>query len=148
MSENEVPEAAATPPEGTAPPQTAAEAAPPPPPAAGGRTPEERNWAMGCHLASLAGYFFPFANIFGPLIVWAIQKDRFPLVDDQGKESMNFQISMTLYILVAIVLCFVLIGIPLLIALILADLVLVILAAVKAGQGEAYRYPMTIRFIT
>jgi len=57
-----------------------------------------RNWAMGCHLAVLAVYMgIPFGNILGPLIIWLVKKDEFPLVDEQGKESLNFQISMLIY---------------------------------------------------
>jgi uncharacterized Tic20 family protein len=112
-------------------------------------TPQERTWAMACHLAALAGITgIPFAHIFGPLVVWLIKKDDFPLVNDQGKEALNFQLSMTIYGLVALVLCFVLIGIPILIALLAFDFIMVIIACVKAAEGVPYRYPLTIRFIT
>src|ERR1700680_445708 len=71
---------------------------------------EARTWAMLCHLSSISGFIgVPFGHIVGPLIVWLVKKDQFPLVDDQGKESLNFQISMTIYGIVAGVLCFVLI---------------------------------------
>ena len=83
----------------------------------------------------------------GPLVVWLIKKSEHPFVDDQGKEALNFQISMTIYGIVAGLLIFVLIGIPLLIGLIVANLVLIIIAAVKASNGESFRYPCTIRFI-
>jgi hypothetical protein len=59
---------------------------------------EERNWAMTCHLASFAGYVLPLGNIIGPLVAWLMKRDEFPLVDDQGKEALNFQISMTIYL--------------------------------------------------
>ncbi len=108
---------------------------------------QSRNWGMACHLSALAGYIIPFGNIIGPLVVWLIKKDEFQFVNSQGKESLNFQLSMTIYALVSAVLIFVIIGIPLLIALGLANLILVILAAVKASSGEPYQYPATIRFI-
>jgi uncharacterized protein len=112
-------------------------------------TPEERNWAMACHLSALAGVSgIPFAHIFGPLVVWLIKKDQFPLVDDQGKESLNFQLSMTIYAMVAFVLCFVLIGIPILLGLIAFDFIMVIIACVKAAEGEPFRYPLTLRLIS
>ena len=108
---------------------------------------EARTWAMLCHVSALTGFIgIPFGHLIGPLIFWTIKKDQFPLVDDQGKESLNFQLSMTLYGIVAGILCFVLIGIPLLIALLIADVVLVIIASVEANQGHLYRYPITIRF--
>ena len=105
-------------------------------------------WAMLCHLTALVAYIgIPFGHIIGPLVVWLLKKDEFPFVDDQGKESLNFQISMTIYGIVALILCFVVVGFVLLLALAIADLVLVILATVSASSGKAYRYPVTIRFI-
>lgn len=110
---------------------------------------DENMWAMFCHLSTFAVFIFPFfGNIIGPLIIWSIKKDEYPLVMDQGKEAMNFQISMTIYALVSIVLIFIVIGIPILIALGLFDIVVTIIAMVKAGEGVAYRYPLAIRFIS
>jgi len=80
-------------------------------------------------------------------VVWLIKKDEYPRVDEQGKESMNFQISMAIYSLISLLLVFVLIGFVLLIAVVVFDLVYVIIASVKAQQGESYKYPMCIRFI-
>lgn len=109
---------------------------------------DERLWATFCHLAALLGYIgVPFGNVIGPLVVWLIKRDQLPLVEDQGKESLNFQISMTIYTAAAIILSFVLIGIPILLALLIGNLVLVIVAAIRANNGEAYRYPLTIRFV-
>ena len=112
------------------------------------RVRDERVWAMLCHIATLAGFVFPLGNIIGPLVIWLIKKDEFPLVADQGKEAMNFQISMTLYILVSVILIIVVIGIPVLIALGIFDLIVTIVAAVKANEGIKFRYPLTIRFIS
>ena len=109
---------------------------------------DTRMWGMLCHLSALVGYVgIPFGHILGPLVIWLIKREGMPFVDDQGKESLNFQISMTIYGIVAGILCFVLIGIPLLILLLVADVVLIIIAAIKANGGEAYRYPFTIRLI-
>ena len=108
---------------------------------------EERMWAMFCHLSGLAGFIFPFGNIIAPLVIWLIKKEEYPLVNDQGKESINFQISMTIYILASVILIFLVIGIPLLIILGLFSLIVVIIAAIKANEGEKYRYPLTIRFL-
>ncbi len=107
---------------------------------------QEKTWAMLCHIASFA-YFIPLGHVLGPLIVWLIKKDESELVDDQGKESLNFQISMTIYLVIAIPFVILLIGIPLLIALGILDVVLVVLAAVSAAQGNPYRYPLSIKFI-
>ena len=109
---------------------------------------QERNWAMFCHLIALLGFVgVPFGNILGPLIVWLIKKDQMPLVEEEGRSALNFQISMTIYTLVAMLLCFVLIGFLLLVPLIVADLILLIIAAVKVSSGEKFVYPLSIQFI-
>lgn len=108
----------------------------------------ERTMAMLCHLTAFALFVFPaFGNVIGPLIVWLIKKDESAFVDDQGKESLNFQISATIYFLVTGFLSFLLIGIPFLIALMVFWFVVVIVASVRANEGKPYRYPLTIRFI-
>lgn len=124
-------------------------AAPPPPPPTGGMSEkDERMWGMLCHLTALLGFVgVPFGNIVGPLVVWLVKRNESGFVDDQGKEALNFQISMIIYGIVAALLMIVLIGFVLLIALVIADIVLVIVAAIKANNGEPYRYPLTIRLI-
>ncbi len=109
---------------------------------------QERAWAMASHLSALAGYLIPLGHLLGPLIVWLIKRDRFPLANDQGKESLNFQISLTIYAAVSALLILVLIGFVLLIAVAVADIVFVILAGLKAYQGERYRYPLCIRLVS
>ena len=114
---------------------------------------EARMWAMFCHLAGLAGYVMPIVgNIVAPLIIWQIKKDEYPFVDEQGKEAANFQISMSLYVLIGIVLCAITcVGAVLIpvVAIVVGifDLVFLLIAAVKANSGRHYRYPLTIRVI-
>jgi uncharacterized Tic20 family protein len=109
---------------------------------------EAYTWGMLCHLTALSLYVgIPFGNLIGPLIVWLIKKDHYPFVDEQGKESLNFQISMTIYGIIAGILCLILIGFLLLLVLLVLEIVLVIIATVRTSKGEAYRYPLTIRFI-
>lgn len=111
-------------------------------------TKEARNWAMFCHLAGLAGCILPFVgNIVGPLILWQLKKDDYPFVDEQGKEAVNFQISMTIYAIVSTFLVILIIGLLLLPAVAIIDLIFLLVAAVKANNGQHYRYPLTIRFI-
>lgn len=109
--------------------------------------PQYRNWGMACHLAAFAGYFVPFGHILGPLAVLLFKGESHPFINAQGKESLNFQISMTLYMVVAGLLIAVAIGVFLLAALALFDLVFIIVATVKAKNGEPYRYPFTLRLI-
>ena len=110
-------------------------------------TKDDRTWAMLCHLSGLAGYVIPFGNILGPLIIWLIKRDQSWFVDDQGKEALNFQISWAIYMIVSLIAILVLVGIVLVGIVAIGGLVLLIVAAVKANEGIAYRYPLTIRFI-
>jgi uncharacterized protein len=109
---------------------------------------QNRTWDALCHLMALAGFVgLPFGNVLGPLIFWIVKKDESASVDEHGKESLNFQISMTIYTIVAGLSLFILIGIALLPAILVLNLVLTIIAGVKASNGEPYRYPLSIRFI-
>lgn len=125
-------------------------------PATGAATPAEtagfvdkdaRLWGMLCHLSALSMYFTAVGGIVGPLVVWLVKRNDFPFVEDQGKESLNFQISMLLYHLIAAIGFLCVIGIPVFICLTIANIVLVIMASIQANNGTYYRYPLTIRFI-
>ncbi|MBA3881495.1 MAG: DUF4870 domain-containing protein [Chthoniobacterales bacterium] len=117
--------------------------------------PDVRTWIVLCHASALAGFIIPAAgHIVGPLIVWLLKRGDSAEIDEHGKESLNFQISMFIYTAVLGVVCFflmfVLIGfllLPLLAVLYVADVVLVIVASLKASEGQLYRYPLTIRLI-
>ena len=107
-----------------------------------------RTWNVLCHATALAGFFVPWAgHILGPLIVWLAKRNDSPEIDENGKESLNFQISMLIYNVIAGVLCLILIGFILLAILHILNLVLVIVASIQASEGKLYRYPMTIRLI-
>ncbi|MGB3311175.1 MAG: DUF4870 domain-containing protein [Nodosilinea sp.] len=110
-------------------------------------SPESRMWAMLAHLSSLSGFIIPFGNIIGPLIIWLVKRDEMSFVDDQAKEALNFNISMTIYGLISAILIVVFVGFLMLAVLGIAWLVLAILAAVKANEGVAYRYPLTLRLV-
>lgn len=103
---------------------------------------------MLAHLTSFAGHLIPFGHIGGPLLIWLLKKDTMPLVNDQGKEALNFQITMTLAFIVAGLSLFVLIGFILLPAVWLFDVIFTIVAAVKANEGVAYRYPFCLRLVS
>ncbi len=118
------------------------------PPPAPGASSDIRTWCVLCHAAALLGLFFHFlGHLLGPLIVWLVKRGDSPEVDAHGKESLNFQISMLIYDAIAAILCIVLIGIPILIALWVLNTVLVIIASIQASEGKFYRYPITIRLI-
>lgn len=104
---------------------------------------------MGCHLIALCGIVIPVpaANLLGPLILWLIKREDGPFIDDQGRESLNFQISLFIYALGCLLLAVIGIGLLLLLPLALFGLVCVIIAAIKASEGVAFRYPACIRLI-
>ena len=110
-------------------------------------TKDERTWAMLCHFSAFAGLIFPFGNFLAPLIIWLIKKEELPFVEDQGKEVLNFQISMTIYLLISGILCIILIGIPIVIGLIFFSFIITIIAAISANDGKSYRYPLNLRLI-
>jgi uncharacterized Tic20 family protein len=134
---------------------------PPPPPgggppggAPGGGPPaqpplppdQERLWAMLAHLLSFVAAYL-FLGFVAPLIVLLVFGPRSAFVRAHAVESLNFNLTWLLYGIVGVILAFLLIGIAILIALGLAYLVLVVIASVRANNGEFFRYPLTIRFI-
>lgn len=110
-------------------------------------TQSERDWSMFCHLSAFAGFFFPFGGIIGPLICWTSRKDESEWVNLNGKASLNFQISMLLYTILLIPLCFIIVGIPLLVSLGILEVICVIVASIRAAKGEMFKYPISIPFI-
>jgi uncharacterized protein len=108
---------------------------------------DERDWGMFCHLAVFAGFLIPLGNVIGPLVIWLMKKDKYPFVDFHGKEVLNFQLTVLVALLVSWVLVLLLIGFLLLPAVAIAAIVLTIIGIIKAGNGEYYRYPYSIKFI-
>jgi uncharacterized Tic20 family protein len=115
---------------------------PPSLPADPAPTQDEKNLALIMHVLSLVGF-----SLIGPLIVWLVKKDESAFINAQGRELLNFQISFLIYAIVCIPLCFVLIGIPLLIVVGIASFILTIIGLVKATEGKIYRFPVTIKML-
>lgn len=109
--------------------------------------PEARKWALLAHLSGFLGCIIPFGSLVGPLLVWQLKKDQSPFIDDQGKEALNFQITVALAGLLCMVLMLVVIGFLLIWVVIVGAVVLMIIAAIKANEGQAYRYPFCWRLI-
>jgi uncharacterized protein len=123
---------------------------------AGGAEPlssEARTWALFCHLAALSGYFSGLGFWLGPLIVWLVKRDEIPLVNDQGREALNFQLTVLFAAIALTVLTFVSCGFgifvtaPLGVALSVYQLVMTVVAGIRANKGETYRYPFTLRLL-
>mgnify|MGYP003605458680 FL=1 len=106
---------------------------------------EARQWAMFCHFSAFLGMWFPFGSLIGPLILWQMKRESDPFIDDQGKEALNFQITVAIASAVCYVLMFSLIGFALLGLVLIGAVVLAVIAGVKANDGVIYRYPFTWR---
>ena len=125
---------------------------PPPPPSGGTPGAEERQGAMFAHLSAIVAAVIGL-SFLGPLIIWLVKKDTMPFVDDQGKEALNFNITVLIVFAILWILTFITFGIgilltgPLMFIVGLAALVLVIIAGIKANEGVAYRYPFAIRLV-
>jgi len=103
---------------------------------------DARMWAMLCHLLGL------FTSFVGPLIIWLLKKEEDPFIDNQGKEALNFQITLVIAWIASAVLTPVFcVGVIIGIAASVVDIIFCIIACIKANGGEAYRYPVSIRFI-
>jgi uncharacterized protein len=127
-----------------------ASAPPPPPlPTPAMSSSNVRTWCVLAHALALLGFFVPWAgHIIGPLIVWLAKRTDSPEIEAHARESLNFQLSMLIYNLIAAVLCLVLIGLLLLLILHILNIILVIVASIRASEGKLYRYPFTIRLVT
>lgn len=128
------------------------------PPLAGAPSAEEKQWAMFAHLSALlgglvTGWVGGWGWFLGPLIIWLVKKDTMPFVNDQAKEALNFNITVAIAFVILTILGIVTFGVgflitlPLMVIIGIAALVFIIIAAIKANEGVAYRYPFTSRLI-
>ena len=115
---------------------------------AGGIPREARKWAMICHLSALIGLLGNgIGFVLGPLVIWLVKREDHPFVDEQGKEAVNFQITMFLALFVCIPLMLVVIGFILAVIIAFLMIIFPIIGAIKASDGESYRYPLSLRLI-
>lgn len=130
----------------------------PPPAPSDAPSAEERQWAMFAHLSALAGAvltgaFGGWGFFIGPLVIWLVKKDTMPFVNDQGKEALNFNITVSIIFVVLWILTVMTLFIgailtfPLMLVIGVAALVLIVIASMKANEGVAYRYPFTLRLV-
>jgi uncharacterized Tic20 family protein len=122
--------------------------APPPPlPPTVSLEEQTRQWAMFLHFSQLIGCVLPIAGLIVPIILWQVKKDELPGIDPHGKNVVNWIISAVIYIFVSAILSVVVIGIPFLIALLVLLVVFPIVGGIKAGNGEVWKYPLSITFL-
>lgn len=108
---------------------------------------KERSMGMLAHLAGYAGLAFPFGSVLGPFLVYILKREESAYIEDQAREALNFQLTMTLAFLVSIALMFILVGFVTILVVGVWWLVGTAIGATKANAGEWYRYPATIRFV-
>ncbi len=108
---------------------------------------EENTYLMLMHLSQFLGFLFVGLGFLAPIIMWLTNKDNNTKVDSHGKNILNFIISMVIYYIASGILCILLIGIPLLIMLGILNFVFIIIAAIKGGNGEYWKYPFSIEFV-
>ena len=111
------------------------------------QTADERQMGLFLHLSQLANVFLFPVGIILPIVLWQTQKEKMPALDAHGKMVVNWMISSTIYAAVSIVLCLVLVGFILLLALALIGIIFPIIGGIKANNGELWQYPLAIRFI-
>jgi uncharacterized Tic20 family protein len=107
---------------------------------------QTRQWAMFLHLSVFAGCVVPFAGLILPVVLWQVKKSELPGIDVHGRIVVNWLLSMFIYALICVPLVFVLIGIVLLLALGVVGIVFPIIGGIKASNGEAWKYPLSISF--
>jgi uncharacterized Tic20 family protein len=110
-------------------------------------TQEERNWALAAHVGTFVAAWFAM-GFLAPLVIMLVKGKDSPFVRRHAVESLNFQISLLIYLVVSAILALVLIGFVLMAAVGVFALVVIILATVKAANGEEYRYPLCIRMVS
>jgi hypothetical protein len=120
---------------------------PVPPDAAPETAGHDRLWGALAHFSAFTMYFTGFGHIVGPLIIWLWKRDTDPWVSGEAKEAMNFNISITLYAIGAAILIFVFIGVFLLWAIHIFQVVCIVIAGLKGADGRSFRYPLNLRLV-
>ena len=112
---------------------------------------DERLWATLAHLSAFAIYFTGIGHLVGPLVIWLAKRSGNPFINDQGREALNFQITWTIMMVANCILFITIIGAviaaPLFYILPVYHVICMIIAAIKANDGVAFRYPLTLRLI-
>lgn len=107
---------------------------------------QTRQWGLLLHLSQFAGYLIPFGGFIAPILIWQIKKSELPAIDEQGKIVANWILSYIIYVAIAGLSLFVLIGFVLLPILLVLGVVFPIIGAIKASNGEVWPYPLSIKF--
>ena len=107
---------------------------------------EANQFCMLMHLSQFAGFVVPMGGLILPIVMWTTNKDKSDIVNQHGKNILNWIISSFIYIIVSLILMFVLIGFVTIFAVAICSLIFTIVGAVKANSGEVYKYPLSINY--
>ena len=108
---------------------------------------ELRQFTILMHLSQFAGIFVPMGGLVLPIIMWVTNREQSQTIDRHGKSIVNWMLSLIIFLIGSAILSMVLIGIPMIIALVIANFIFVILGAVRAREGKLFTYPMSFNFI-
>ncbi len=145
MTENPSTDSGQDAPEGTSVPPPSPAAPPEPtgePHLVGPESSDAKTMAMLCHLLAIFTYWI------GPLIIWLVKKDQSPFVNQQGKEALNFELTLMIGVVAGVATICIAVGGIILLAVSVVNIVFGILSTIAVNRGEPYRYPVCIRFIT
>ena len=106
----------------------------------------EKTFVIVLHISQFAGFIIPYAGFVLPLIMWLTNKDKSVLIDEHGKNIVNWIVSATIYAIISSILLIVLIGIPLLIGIAALAIIFPILGAIKASDDQFWKYPLSFQF--
>jgi uncharacterized protein len=109
---------------------------------------DENTWSMIIHFSQLCAFVLPLAGLIVPIILWQVKKNESLFIDKNGKIVVNWIITEIILGVMFGILCFLLIGIPLLAALVILGIVFPIIGGIKANNGQAWSYPFTIKFFS
>ncbi len=127
--------------------QSASEQSVPEPPKQLETDKDAKMWGTFCHLSAVSGFVgVPFGWILGPLIIWLIKKDEIDFVNEEGKEALNFQLTVLIGFAIGAVTTCIGIGVFILVGVAIMDLIFIFIASVKVNTGQHYKYPINIRF--
>jgi uncharacterized protein len=104
----------------------------------------EKNWRIISHISALSMFVIPFGNILGPLMVWLLKREEFPSVEQEAKESLNFQITMAIILLIGFLMPFRLFLIPI---WGIVNIVYIVMASISVSNNVNYRYPFNLRLV-
>lgn len=109
--------------------------------------PKDKTWAVLAHASVFTVFFMPFGNIIGPMVIWLAKKDSDVFAAQEARKALNFQIMVSILFFLSVILCFILIGIPLVLILVFISIIYTILGTLKASNGEKFNYPFDYEFV-